>query len=343
MTVLYVTGDRIGSATGGGQVTYHESKALGRIGRTAVWSFSDTDRPWGADEQATLRLEQQPDIAPRLAHFYSGTFSKTIEILKSRGTVVTYTAAAHDIEISRQEHLKLGLPFDYPHLTDPDLWERYVRGYRLADLVICPSTLSEDCMVSYGCSRVAVIPHGVDLPPETRPLPEQFHVAYLGQPGPDKGLVYLLDAWKILDYKDAVLTIAGYGTEHLLPLIRACGGGLIHLRGAVDKVSEIYNACSVYIQPSASEGFGIEILEAMAHGRPVICSDGAGARDVVGDGTVVQKRNAQALVQAIHTCRLIGHDSLTKDGNENRRRAESYTWNKIEQQYVDLWKALVLT
>ena len=55
--------------------------------------------------------------------------------------------------------------------------------------------------------------------------------------------------------------------REVVPLIRHVGGGNIYLRGAVEDVSEVYDNCSLFVQPSASEGFGIEVLEAMAHGR----------------------------------------------------------------------------
>lgn len=356
---LYITADAIGTETGGGSVTWNESEALrkgieedtitpARQGPLSanmsavpmqVWSFPNAPRPWDADEQAHKRLADALDLRPRIAHFYSGTFTKTIEVLKERGCKVVYTAAAHSIDVSREEHVKLGLPFDYPHLNDPDLWARYVRGYLLADVVVCPSTLSKRAMEGYGCKNVVVIPHGVELPAKILPPPSRFAVAYLGQPGPDKGLVYLLEAWKILNYKDAVLTIAGRGTEHLLSLVRQLGGGNIYLRGFVEDAGAVYDNCNLYVQPSASEGFGLEILEAMSHGRPVICSDGAGACDVVGTGSTVPARNAQALATAIDDFRkkLITEKQL---GLAARVVAEQYAWEKVRQMYVDLWRSL---
>lgn len=342
MNYLYATADAIGTETGGGSVTKHESEEIAALGETTtILSYPDAPRPWGADEAASYWLQTHTSLRPKLAHFYSGTFTKTIEILKERGCKVTYTAAAHDINVSREEHEKLGLPFDYPHLNEPELWVRYVRGYLLADVVVCPSTLSKKCMESYGCKNVVVIPHGVDLPAKIAPLPKRFAVAYLGQPGPDKGLIYLLQAWKMLDYTDAVLTIAGRGTEHLLGMVRAFGGGNIYLRGWIEDPSEIYDGCSVYVQPSASEGFGLEVLEAMAHGRPVICSDGAGAADVAY--RVVSARNPQALADAIAAVRQVSVPPDTVSDymkNMARQRAERHTWPIIRECYADLWRSL---
>jgi len=336
---LYVTADVVGAETGGGIVTRNESDALRALGgeATTVLSYPNEPRPWGADDAACRWLLER-DLPPKLAHFYSGTFTNAIGILKRRGCKVTYTAAAHDINVSREEHEKLGLPFDYPHLTDPEQWERYVRGYQLADVVICPSTLSKRIMESYGCKNVVVIPHGVDLPSTVKSRPKRFAAAYLGQAGPDKGLRYLLEAWAKLDYKDALLTIAGYGTENLLPLVRQFDSGNVYLRGRVDNVDEVYDACSVLIQPSASEGFGCEVLEALARGRPVICSDGAGAADVISDRRfIVPARNARILAEMIHRVRL---GELFMSPEDARAIAMEYPWSRIREWYQYQWRTL---
>jgi glycosyltransferase involved in cell wall biosynthesis len=338
---LYITADAIGTETGGGSVTAHESAALesfGEAGEAKAWSFPDAPRPWGADDEAANRLLANPAIRPVLAHLYSGTFNNTVTILKDRGCKVVYTAAAHDINVSREEHEKLGIPFDYPHLTDPVQWRKYVGGYLQADVVVCPSTLSKKCMESYGCKNVVIIPHGVDLPQKVKPLPKRFSPAYVGQPGADKGLIYLIQAWALLAYKDATLTIAGRGTEQLLGLVRALGGNSsIYLRGAVDDVSEVYNQCSLYVQASASEGFGMSVLEAMAHGRPVVCSDGAGAADIAKH--VVPARNPQLLAEAIHYYRC-RPDRAEAVGVQARVVAENYTWEIVHEMYKALWRSL---
>jgi glycosyltransferase involved in cell wall biosynthesis len=344
---LYLTADEIGTATGGGTVTAHELAAFSRFGKAAAWSFSSEARPWGPDEAAARRLLSDESFRPRLAHVYSGTFTRTVSILKERGCRVTYTCAAHDVAISRAEHERLGLPFDYPHLTDPAQWERYAGGYRLADVVVCPSKAAARIVRAYGgCDRIVVIPHGVDLSPSRAPLPGRFAVAYLGQGGPDKGVAYLIEAWAILGYEDALLTIAGRGTEALLPIVRSAGRGSIYLRGTVDDVGEIYDACALYVQPSATEGFGIEVLEAMARGRVVICSDGAGASDALIDlfpDQVVPARAAAELARRIALFRdMYEHRRETFDARADRAVAVAgdHAWSRVCARYVDLWESL---
>jgi glycosyltransferase involved in cell wall biosynthesis len=347
LSCLYITADAIGTATGGGKVTHHESRALASVGDTEIWQFPDEPRPWGADLAASSRLEERPEYAPQRAHFYSGTFTKTIEILCARGTEISYTAAAHDIGVSRREHERLGIPFDYPHLdmASPS-WEAYLRGYLLANIVVCPSAYSADIMRGYGCQNVTVIPHGFDPPARLAPIPRRFIVGYLGQPGPDKGLSYLLRAWDVWsatrpNTADVLLLIAGRGTLHVLPWIRQlCAHGSYYVRGEVSEPSDLYDTCCLYIQPSASEGMGCEVLEARAHGRPVICSDGAGARDHANQ--VVPACDPSAIASAIdrwHSRWRDSPQSLTTLADPSA--IGHLTWGHIRDRYVKLFSSLL--
>jgi len=341
---LYITADAIGAPTGGGKVTYNEMVALAALGPTEAWQFSDLPRPWEPDHAAAERLLALPGYRPERAHFYSGTFSRTITILRERGTRVTYTCAAHDIDVSRAEHELAGAPFDYPHLTDPDQWRTYVRGYLQANHVICPSMYSAEIMRGYGCQRVTVIPHGFDPPISIAPPPVRFCVGYLGQPGQDKGLRYLFEAWALFDRanadaRDALLVIAGRGTEHVLPWVRqSIDGGSIHVLGEVKEPRDLYDACCLYVQPSASEGFGCEVLEARAHGRPVIATTGTGARDFATE--IVPARDARELAHAIERWhRRWRRDPASLIEASDPSGIRTVSWDQIRGRYTELFLA----
>ncbi|GAJ12465.1 unnamed protein product, partial [marine sediment metagenome] len=193
------------------------------------------------------------------------------------------------------------------------------------------------------CRNVVVIPHGVTLPKQVKPIPEKFDCAYIGAVDPDKGLIYLINAWGMLNYPDSRLILAGGGTETLEPFIRQLNDkGQFLLLGRVPDVAEIYSACSVYIQPSPTEGFGIEVLEAMAHGRPVIVSEGAGASDLVEDsvtGFVVPIRDPAAIADRINWFRN-NREKIPEMGQKARREARNFTWDKIRRQYARIFLSL---
>ena len=187
--------------------------------------------------------------------------------------------------------------------------------------------------------------------------------------GPDKGLRYLLEAWKRLDYKDATLALGGSHSQtpwvqqlvqrffeptdwwasysmlgnqgaQKCPTATRPSGAQVRLLGWVDKVSDFYNGISLLVQPSVSEGFGLEVLEAMAHGRAVLCSTGAGAADVVPKPGLCDPCNSGALANhiAYYHDRL---EALATVGTSNQKEATAYTWDRIRARYVDVWRSLL--
>jgi glycosyltransferase involved in cell wall biosynthesis len=340
---LYLTCDLIGTPTGGGAVTYHEYKALESLGAPThpidAGRVQLTSDPFVNDAGYAEGLKPVGDIA--LAHIYAGCFTNTVRLLKSKGAKVTYTAAAHNIQESRREFEDLGIPFEFPHLVQPDLWEKYVGGYRQADLVICPSTLSKECMESYGCRNVVVIPHGCDIPKDVAPLPKKFALGYLGQVGPDKGLRYLFAAWKKLDLKDATLVVAGNNISSALPLWRKFGGGNVEFMGFVKNISEFYDRISLYVQPSVTEGFGIEVLEAQAHGRAVLCSRGAGACEMVAGGAtcLFEPRNIDQMAGLIEDY-MRKPERVALSGLANRQYVAQHGWDQVRTAYATEWRKL---
>lgn len=405
MNLLYCTADQINAQSGGGAVTFHESKALKELGPCEVWGREQFalvkqvdvdapnemmlvrwfDEPWFWDTVASVQLPRS-DYARmgyaadyRLAHFYAGTFSHTVRELRKRGCKVTYTAAAHDVALSRQEHEQLGVPYNYPHLTDPSLWKRYLQGYLDADVLICPSQHSANVMRGFGAkNRIEIIPHGVELPicrncsgegdhpvvirpgvyaediarncevchgtgnaPPT-PLPQQFRIGYLGAYGPDKGVVYLLKAWAELNYSDALLVLGGRDSNSpwVHALLQHTGAKNVVMTGWVDNVNDFYSQVSLYVQPSITEGFGIEVLEAFAHGRLVLCSTGVGAVDAVPKWLHFPAGDVTSLAGLIDHYKK-NPDVLHRRTKFARKFAELYTWASIRQQYQAVWKELL--
>ncbi len=361
MSFLYLTADRIGTETGGGLVTKHESDALKSLGAARVISRAEIEAaarqngvgipgPWGWDDvvsESMYPMMAWPENkAVTLCHAYAGTFGKTVKKLKDAGAKVCYTIAAHDRFVSREEHERLGMIFPYAHLTDEALWQRYIEGYRLADVIVCPGTVPAATVRAYGpefaAKRIEIIPHGCELPETVAPLPTAFVLGYCGVSGCDKGLVYLLQAWKKLAYKDAMLVIGGSGSmsPFMYQLVDHFGGGNIHLAGWQTDMSRFYNGLSCYCQCSSTEGFGCEISEAMAHARPVLCSTGAGAVDLVPPTRRFEARNVDDLATQINRVKMLGREGLAAEGSGDRERVKEVTWDKIRERYCELWRSM---
>lgn len=337
---LFVTWDNIGSTTGGGIVTFNELEALKKLGPTDVLNPPITQDPFESDLIA-LSDYKKLNKKYKFAHFYSSSYPEFIKELKKDGTKISYTIAAHDIKISKEEFEKFGLNYNFPHLTDPVLFEKYLSGYKLCDLIICPSEYSKDILISYGLDNIKVIPHGCNQPKEVKKINNSvFNVCYLGAIGPDKGLIYLLEAWAKLNYSDAQLVIGGKDSIGLFPLIRQISKGSIFLTGYIEDIKNFYNNCNLYVQPSASEGFGIEVFEAMSYARPVICSKGAGAASFISDNKKVNARNPIELANKIDYYKN-NPEIVERESIENYEFAKKYYWENVRRMYCDTWRTLL--
>jgi glycosyltransferase involved in cell wall biosynthesis len=347
MHYLYITADQVGLVSGGGIVTKKESEILQPhvkiLDKAALVPDGNYSDPFRADNIAEgLVAELLKTEVINLAHFYSGTFSKTVQVLRRAGVKVSYTVAAHDKELSIEEFGLLGLTYPFEHIKNPSIFANYSAGYKDADLLICPSKLSANAMSRYGLGKALIIPHGIEdfIPP---PMPKKFKVGYFGALGPDKGVVYLLRAWKALGYTDSILLIGGRDSEEAVGMIRAHGGGSVQITGFVKSVTEFYSQCSVYVQPSICEGYGIEILEAMGHGRLVIASEGAGAIDAIDngvDGFIVPIRSPSALAEKIEWCKAHPRE-VTEMGARALAKSKIYSWSLIQNRYRAAWNNLL--
>lgn len=106
---------------------------------------------------------------------------------------------------------------------------------------------------------------------------------------------------------------------------------------------KLYNLADILVLPSIdkSEAFGIVSLEAMASGKPVICSDLPGLRSVVDKqktGLLVKPGSVDNLVAMLKI--LLTKDKLRTDyGQAGRKKVlEKYTWDKIAYKLENVFK-----
>lgn len=130
------------------------------------------------------------------------------------------------------------------------------------------------------------IPNGVNKPllKDANKIKDQFglekdnYILYLARIVPEKGLHYLLDAFKQIN-TDKKLVIAG-GASHTNEYLeeikkKANEDDRVIMTGFVqgDVLDELYSNCYLYCLPSDLEGMPISLMEAMSYGCNVLTSD----------------------------------------------------------------------
>jgi phosphatidylinositol alpha-mannosyltransferase len=191
------------------------------------------------------------------------------------------------------------------------------------------------------------VPNGIDLTRATigpKPCSEQLELLFVGRAEERKGLPVLMRAFEALRGAgvDAHLTVAGASEDEVAPLLLDTEGVDIAGRVSEDEKWRLLHKADLLCAPSlGGESFGIVLLEALASGTPVVCSDIPGYRDVVRhdvEGRLVPPGDPAALGEAIRGLAVRrGHrEELSVAA---RTRAERFAWphvaEEVEQAYED--------
>lgn len=164
----------------------------------------------------------------------------------------------------------------------------HVRRMRGADTVVVLTEHMRSHFAAGGCRSVTVFPNMLwELPPEVLPPRAESKpvtLGFMGRLAPEKGLRVLLEAIRSLGQGHA-LRIAGAGPDE--DAARSQAAGLdVRFDGWVEDVRAWLAGIDLLVVPSLSETFGVVVLEAMAHGRPIVTTDASGpASQVVHDAT----------------------------------------------------------
>ena len=102
-----------------------------------------------------------------------------------------------------------------------------------------------------------------------------------------------------------------------------------------DELYRLYARARAFIYPSTFEGFGMPVLEAMAAGVPVACSDIPPLREVADDAALFfDPVNEEAIERALDS---ISSDTSLRErlSAEGRARARQFTWEKAARETLD--------
>ena len=238
------------------------------------------------------------------------------------------------------------------------------RAFARCDAVIATDAREGEWIRAWAPSgtRVEVVPLGVDLPDETPPndMPASrapsagLRLLYVGRLHPLKGLDVLLAA--LAEVPDVNLTVVGRDEQgQQARLERQCrASGLadrVQFAGVVaeSRKHELLAACEAFVLPSLSENFGLVVAEALAHGKPVIVTDGAPAWREVSTRQcgwyladyVAAAPNArvQALRVALESLAATAPEERVAMGLRGRRwMAADFTWEAVEERLAQLMR-----
>jgi glycosyltransferase involved in cell wall biosynthesis len=227
--------------------------------------------------------------------------------------------------------------------------------HREADLIVVPSRSTYDDCIATGlpAERLRLIPHGVVVPHVSDDDVERFrvrhgitrpYVLWSGTLEPRKNLPALLAAFGRLrkEQPDIDLVLvgpSGWGdvevpldeTAHVKPL------GFL----PTAELHAAYAGAAVFCYPSIREGFGLPVLEAMAHAVPVVTSAGTAMAEFAdGAGILVDPHDVEGLTTALSQALGPENERLRTAARE---RAAEYTWERAAALTAQAYRELLST
>jgi glycosyltransferase involved in cell wall biosynthesis len=235
---------------------------------------------------------------------------------------------------------------------------------RQAAAVLVPSeSTRRDLLQLYAIpgleEKVEVIPEGLPTAVPAGPLPEGIEPGFVlavGTVEPRKNYPRLLAAYRRLRGRHGSLPFIINGRPGVPQLVIAGRPGWaygdaiqritsepgVRYLGHVDEatLAALYASASVLAFPSLYEGFGLPLLEAMAHGVPaVVGAAGALPELALGAAISVDAEDTNAIASALE--RLLADETLrNKLGAEGKRRAKSYTWSNAAERTLEVLRRI---
>jgi glycosyltransferase involved in cell wall biosynthesis len=220
---------------------------------------------------------------------------------------------------------------------------------RRSDRVIADSNSTRaDLIELLGLSaeRIDVVPLGLgagrrETPMEERLLRERLRLGdrrvllSLSAKRPHKNLAALIGALARLPADERpVLVLPGYPTWHEAELrerAEAAGVGAdVRLIGWISSVEleGLWSIAEAFLFPSLYEGFGLPVLEAMARGVPVACSNSSSLPEVAGDAALLFDPHRESeIAEAMR--RLLAEPELRGRLRAlGRERAKLFSWER---------------
>jgi glycosyltransferase involved in cell wall biosynthesis len=240
------------------------------------------------------------------------------------------------------------------------------RTVKAASSVLTVSEFSKRSIVdAYGLpdDKVAVLPDGVSsvFHPVAREvaqrsmraasnLPLPF-ILTVGDLQPRKNHLGLIDAFEDLVRAHPQLPhhllIVGKEETWYAPTVLAAAkksrvADRIHFTGFVDdeQLRRLYGACDLFVYPSFYEGFGLPILEAMACGRAVACSNTSAMPEVADSAALLfDPSSKRDLVFAMRDL-LLNPELRQRMERLGVQRAAMFSWSSSAAKTLDLYYAV---
>jgi phosphatidylinositol alpha-mannosyltransferase len=227
------------------------------------------------------------------------------------------------------------------------------------DARIAVSATAEECAEHYFGGTYRVIPNGVDVErfhPDNDPFEQwqsrdKVNIVFVGRLDPRKGVNHLIAAVpRVIERTRGRARFLIVGDSYLRNKLEASVQPdmreHVEFIGAVpaEDLPRWYATADIFVSPATgNESFGIVLLEAMAAGKPVVCSDIPGYRSVVvpgQNGVLHAPNDVESLADALSSL-VDDEDHRTTLSINGRKRALEFAWPRVTDEIEAVYQSLV--
>ena len=197
------------------------------------------------------------------------------------------------------------------------------------------------------------IPNGVNKPEIRKSniikkkygLDKNDYILFLARIVPEKGLHYLIEAFKQLNTNKKLVIAGGAShTNEYLEKIKEMvkDDKRIIMTGFVQgqELAELYSNCYLYCLPSDIEGMPLSLLEAMSYGNKCLISNIEENTQVVEDKAITfEKGNVQDLKEKLEKI-LESNDLLEKREEISDYILQKYNWNDVTNKTIEIYESV---
>ena len=220
------------------------------------------------------------------------------------------------------------------------------------EIIVLSEGVQKYFMDTYG-RKTVFIPNGVNRPIPRSPqlikekygLDKDGYILFLGRLVPEKGITYLIEAFKGITI-DKKLVIAGGSsdTDTFMQELKkiAEGDNRIVFTGFVQgqMLEELYSNAYVYTLPSDLEGMPLSLLEAMSYGNCCLTSDIAECAEVVEDKAILFKKSDVDDLKEKLQYACDNPDAVKKLKDEAADFiCGKYNWDAVVEQTLELYQS----
>ena len=226
------------------------------------------------------------------------------------------------------------------------------QAVKYADEIIVLSRGVQDYFkLTYGRDTV-YIPNGVNKPEKKRAelisklwgLEKDNYVLFLGRIVPEKGLNYLINAWKDIKTDKKLVIVGGSSdTEEFMNQLRQstseCKNSIIFTgfqQGQI--IEELYSNAYIYCLPSDLEGMPLSLLEALSYGNCCLVSDIPECKEVVEDKAVTFSHGDENDLKIVLQD-LLGDREKVQDYKNTAAKyvLNKYSWDDVVDRTLELY------